>query len=358
MRRGFTAPWSQIGTADVDWDSLKFAYVPAKFHFEATWRDGKWSEGRLVDSPYVNLHIASTCLHYGQACFEGLKAFSDATGGVSLFRPDQNGLRMNRSAERLCMQPPPPDLFLKGCEEVVRANAAFVPPFETQGALYIRPLLVGSGPRIGVEPSDEYTFIVLAMPCGDYYKGGVSKPVSAWVVDGYDRAAPQGVGAFKVGGNYAADLQANGLGKKKGHPVALYLDAKEQKFIDEFSTSNFIAFEKGKDRYVTPQSPSILPSITNLSLMDLARDQGWEVVQRPVEIAEVLGGRFSEVAACGTAVVITPLSEVEYRDSMYRVSESTDEKPMGPAFSTLYRRLRAVQRREDVDTHGWLHRVL
>ena len=226
-------------------------------------------------------------------------------------------------------------------------------PYGTGGALYIRPLLYGSGPRIGLQPSDEYTFVAMVLPVADYYKGGL-KPVPAIVVDGYDRAAPQGVGAAKVAGNYAADLLPNMAAKKAGFPIALYLDAKTNSLVEEFSTSNFLAIDKASGAYVTPKSEAILASITNKSLMEIAHDEGIEVQQRQVTIEEVMNGQFSEIAACGTAVVVTPVNKIVYMDKVATISEGSE---VGPVTRKLYSRVRSIQNGESEDKFGWMVEV-
>ncbi|CEM06352.1 unnamed protein product [Vitrella brassicaformis CCMP3155] len=342
---------SLVGTANLDWEALRFEYLPTDGYcvYRYTAEKG-WDDGRMEQEPYISLHVGATALHYGQAAFEGLKAFHCKDGKVRMFRPLDNARRLQRSAERLMMPPVPENIFIYACRQAVLANLAYVPPYGTGGSLYLRPVLIGSSPRIGVQPAEEYTFFVMVIPVGDYYKGGL-QPVSAWVVEGYDRAAPQGVGAYKVAGNYAADLLPNSIGKSKGFPIALYLDAKENRYIDEFSTSNFIAVTQDGNTYVTPESPSILPSITNLSLMELAKDEGLDTQRRPVPIEEV--GSFSEVAACGTAVIITPIDRIVHKDKTY-VVRGPDGRPVGPVFERLYRRVRGIQYGEEADKFGWM----
>ncbi|NLB66448.1 MAG: branched-chain amino acid aminotransferase [Lentisphaerae bacterium] len=330
----------------IDWNSLGFAYMDTNCHIRYVWRDGAWDEGELVVSPYINLHIAATALHYGQAAFEGLKAFRRKDGKVSLFRPEENAKRMLVTAERTCMAPVPVDMFVDACRRVVKANLDYVPPYGTGGSLYVRPLLIGSGEQIGVAPAEEYTFIVLVTPVGPYYKGGL-QAVKAIVLDGYDRAAPQGTGHIKIGGNYAAALYPHLLAKEKGYPVELYLDAKEHKWIDEFATSNFLAITKD-GKYVTTKSSSILPSITNLTLQQLAKDAGIPVEIRPVAFDEIED--FAEVAACGTAVVVTPVNEIERGGKMYRTGP---EIGCGPVLEQLYNSVQGIQYGELPDVHGW-----
>lgn len=331
---------------DLDWQSLGFSYMNTRCHLRYTWRDGSWDEGVVETEPYFKIHIAATALHYGQSAFEGLKAFSCRDGGIRVFRAEENARRLAATAERIMMQPVPESLFMEAIKRVVRENRDYVPPYGTGGALYVRPLLFGSGPRIGVQPADEYTFIVLALPVGDYYKGGLS-PVSALVVDGYDRAAPRGVGNVKVAGNYAADLVPNHIAKDQGYPINLYLDAKTNQFVEEFGTSNFLAITRDK-KYVTPNSNSVLPSITNKTLMTLARESGMDVERRPIAFDEI--ETFAEIAACGTAVVITPVNRIVYGKQVVEIGAG---EHCGPVFSELYRQVRGIQVGDLPDPHNW-----
>ncbi|MDR1661457.1 MAG: branched-chain-amino-acid transaminase, partial [Azoarcus sp.] len=228
---------------NIDWSSLTFKYMDTRCHLRSVWRNGTWSAFEFVEEPYLKMHIAATCLHYGQEAFEGLKAFRCQDGKVRIFRPQANGQRMFNTARRACMAPVPVDLFVEAVRRAVKANEDFVPPYGTGGSMYIRPLLIGTGAQIGVAPADEYTFLVMVMPVGAYYKGGL-KPVRALIVDDWDRAAPQGMGDVKVGGNYAASLYAHESAKHAGYPVELYLDAKTHSFVEEFATSNFIGITK------------------------------------------------------------------------------------------------------------------
>lgn len=307
--------------------------------------------------PYINLHIGATSLHYGQACFEGLKAFAHSDDSVYIFRPDENAKRMKSSCDRIMMEALPMERFLEAVNEAVRENIAYVPPYGSGGALYVRPLLFGSGPRIGLQPSDEYTFICLVTPVGDYYKGGLAAPVDALIIEDFDRAAPQGVGSVKVAGNYAADLLPNMLSKKKGFPIGLYLDAKTQTTVEEFSTSNFVGIDNDKKKFVTPKSGSVLPSITNKSLMTLAADEGLTVEARDVPVEELES--FDEVLAVGTAVVVTPVGsitrfDVDGNEMKYQFGES---KEIGETTRRLYDMVRAIQNGEAEDKYGWNFKV-
>lgn len=344
-------PYRMGNDMKLDWQSLGFQYRETHCHIRHTWKNGEWDAGELCTEPYLRLHIGATALHYGQAAFEGLKAFTCRDGQVRVFRVDENAKRMASSARRVLMAEPPQALFEAAVERVVRANLDFVPPYGTGGSLYVRPLLFGSGPRIGVQPADEYTFLVLVTPVGSYYKGGLT-PVTALVNDDFDRAAPKGVGNVKVAGNYAADLLPSSLAKKQGFAVTLCLDAKEHRYVDEFSTSNFAAISADGKQYLTPDSNSALPSITNKSLMTLAADEGLEVVRRPIPFDEIPS--FSEVAACGTAVVITPVNRIVRGD---RVVEVGPREGAGPVFQRLYNRMRGIQVGDLPDVHGWMRLV-
>ncbi|CAM9692312.1 unnamed protein product [Phaeothamnion confervicola] len=344
---------SRVGSAALDWTQLGFEWRDTNAHLTYTCKDGVWGDGEVVRDPYIKVHIANTAMHYGQAAFEGLKAFHMKDGNVRIFRPTENAARIAASARRILMEPPPRELFLEACRRAVRENMEFVPPYGTNGALYIRPLLFGSGPRIGLQPSGEYTLLVMVIPVGEYYKGGM-RPTTAVVIDGYDRAAPRGVGGVKVAGNYAADMLPNVEAKRAGYPIGLYLDAKTNSLVEEFSTSNFLGVTRD-GRYVTPDSPAILPSITNKasrsrSLMELAMSLGMPVERRAIPMAEV--GELAEVAACGTAVVMTAIKQVVWGDSIVPIAGGSDE--VGPVCRRLYGMVRAIQTGDAEDALGWM----
>lgn len=351
-----TKPLGIPGTAqlDEDWKDLGFEFRPTKSNLRITYKNGEWGEFELCEDPYVKIHMGATALHYGQACFEGLKAFTHEDGTVHVFRPQENAKRLQSSCERTLMPVIPHDMFLNAINEVVRDNIEYVPPYGSGGSLYLRPLLFGSGARIGLQPADEYTFIIMVMPVADYYKGGLSQPVNGVIITDFDRAAPRGVGNVKVAGNYAADLLPNMMSKQKGFPIGLYLDAATQLTIEEFSTSNFVGIDSKNNKYITPKSPSVLPSITNKSLMTIAAEEGMTVEAREVLIEEL--ETFDEVLACGTAVVLTPVGSItmigdEEKDTKkYEFGSSED---IGPMTKRLYDRVRAIQFGEEEDTNGW-----
>ncbi|GKY93925.1 hypothetical protein MPSEU_000359400 [Mayamaea pseudoterrestris] len=338
------------GTAhlDVAWEDLGFEFRPTRSHVKLVYQTGSgWSEPELVNDPYVKTHIAATALHYGQACFEGLKAFTHKDGSVHLFRPTENAHRMQSSCQRLLMAELPDDLFVNAIKAAVLDNIDYVPPHESNGALYIRPLLFGSGPRVGLSPADEYTFLCMVLPVGDYYKGGLSSPVNGILMEQYDRAAPRGVGHVKVAGNYAADLLPNQLSKKQGYPIALYMDAKTNSLVEEFSTSNFAGIRGNS--FITPKSGSVLPSITNKSLMQIARDLGMDVEEREVSVDELES--MDEVLAVGTAVVVTPVGSITRLSDGKRFEFGNGE--IGPVTRKLYDHVRSIQNGEAPDEHGW-----
>ena len=335
---------------DIDWAKLGFGFSDVNCHIRCVWKDGKWGDFEFVKEPTITMHIGASCLHYGQECFEGIKAFRQKNGKIVIFRPEENGKRMEKTAIRTVMPPMPVERFVEACEKVVAANEEFVPPYGTGGSMYLRPLLIGTGPQIGVAPAKEYTFLVMVMPVGAYYKGGL-KPVRACILDDWDRAAPHGMGDVKVGGNYAASLFAHEKAKHDGWPVELYLDAKEHKYVEEFSTSNFLGITKD-GKYVTPDSCSVLPSVTNLSLREVAADLGMTVERRQIPYEEIKD--MAAVAALGTAVVITPVWEITRGAEVIKISDETE---VHPTLLKLYQTVQGIQYGELEDTHGWCHEV-
>jgi branched-chain amino acid aminotransferase len=339
---------------ELDWKNLGFQYLPTHGHIQCDFADGKWGEPEFKTDPYLSLHVAANALHYGQAIFEGLKAFRTVGDRIALFRPDRNAARMGLSAERLVMEAPSEELFVEMCKLAVRKNLEFVPPHGTGASLYLRPLLIGTEATVGIKPSDTYSFIVLVTPVGPYYKSGFN-PVEALVMREYDRAAPRGTGRAKTAGNYAASLLPGLLGKKKGFPIILFADPKEGKYVDEFGTSNFIGITPGGE-FKTPVSESILQSITNESLQTLATDMGLQVVCGPIALDAL--DQFSEVGACGTAAVITPIHAVhDVENGVDRVTRFGAKDKAGETLTKLYKELQGIQYGEAPDRHGWLVQV-
>lgn len=333
---------------NIDWGNLPFAYMQTNCNVRCYYKDGKWGEVSISEDDHINMHMAATCLHYGQECFEGLKAYRGRDGKVRIFRWDENVKRMKRSAEHILMPEVPVEIFKEALFTLVEKNSEFVPPFETGATLYIRPLLIGTGAQVGLNPAQEYLFIIFATPVGPYFKGGFSG-VDLLIDRKHDRAAPHGTGSIKVGGNYAASLKISKAAKDIGYNAVLYLDPKEKEYIDECGPANFFAI-KGK-RYITPKSESILPSITNMSLQVLAEDMGYTVEKRPVHIGEL--SEFDEVGACGTAAVVSPVAKIDdpEKDTVYTYCEG--RKP-GPVCTELYKRLTGIQHGEIEDKFGWV----
>ncbi len=332
---------------NIDWKNLTFGYVKTDYNVRCYYRNGKWGELEVSSSEFVNMHMAATCLHYGQDAFEGLKAYRGKDGKVRLFRWEENCKRLQRSAEAIMMQQVPEDIFREACMKAIQLNAEYIPPYGTGGSLYIRPMLVGSGAKVGVSPADEYLFLIFVTPVGPYFKEGF-KPVKMQLARDYDRAAPLGTGHVKVGGNYAASLRAGERAHKEGYAATIFADAKTKQFIDEAGPANFFGIRDGK--YITPDSGSILPSITNMSLREIAKDMGLIIEQRHVEISEL--GTFEEAGACGTAAVISPISLIHDRETEIVYQISKDGEP-GKWSKKLYEFLTGVQFGEIEDKFNW-----
>lgn len=332
---------------ELDWGNLSFGYIPTDYNVRCYYRDGKWGEIEVSSSETINLHIAATALHYGQEIFEGLKAFRGKDGKIRIFRLEENAKRIIESAKGIMMQPIPVELFTEMVKKVVKLNERFIPPYGSGASLYIRPLEIGTSAQVGVKPSKEYAFIILVTPVGPYFKEGF-KPTNICIMRQFDRVAPKGTGRWKVGGNYAASLEAGEKAHSLGYSAVLYLDPKEKKYLDECGPANFFAIKDGK--YITPESESILPSITNMSLMQLARDLGVEVERRQIPLEEL--ETIQEAAACGTAAVASPIAEIDDLDTGKKYIISKDGNP-GPITTALYNKLRGIQLGEEEDIHGW-----
>lgn len=333
---------------DIDWGSLSFSYMPTDYNVRCTYKDGKWGEIMVSDSEYVPMHIAASCLHYGQESFEGLKAYRGKDGKIRIFRMEENAKRFIRSAEGIKMQPMPVELFCEMVRKVVKLNERFIPPYGTGASLYIRPLEIGISAQVGVKPATEYMVIMLVTPVGPYFKNGF-KPSKICMSREYDRVAPKGTGSIKIGGNYAASLVAGEKAHELGYAVMLYIDPKEKKYLDECGAANFFAIKDGK--YITPHSDSILPSITNKSLTQLAEDLGLKVERRMIPVEEL--ETFEEASACGTAAVCSPIGEIDDLDTGKKYIFSKDGQP-GPWTTKLYNKLIGIQYGDEPDTHGWV----
>ena len=333
---------------EIDWSNLSFGYMKTDYNVRINFREGAWGELEVSSSEYINMHMAATCLHYGQEAFEGLKAFRGKDGKIRVFRLEDNAARMQDTCRGILMAELPTERFREAVLKVIKLNERFVPPYESGASLYIRPLLIGTGAQVGVHPADEYLFLVLVTPVGPYFKGGFS--TNPYVIfRQFDRSAPLGTGIYKVGGNYAASLRANKMAHDLGYTSEFYLDAKEKKYIDECGAANFFGIKD--NTYITPLSTSILPSITNKSLMQLAEDMGMKVERRPVPEEEL--STFEEAGACGTAAVISPIQRIDDVENNKSYVFSKDGKP-GPVCTKLYNKLRAIQYGDEPDAQGWV----
>ena len=336
---------------DIDWGALGFAYQPTDYSYVSNYKDGKWDEGALTTDHSITLSECAGIFHYCQEVFEGLKAYTTEKGDIVCFRPDQNAKRMANSARRIVMPPFPEDRFVDAVEKVVRANAAWVPPFGSGATLYIRPLMIATGNVIGVKPADEYQFRILVTPVGAYYKGGV-KPVKVQVSK-YDRAAPHGTGNIKAGLNYAMSLLPSVEAHAAGYADNMFLDPETRTYVEESGGANFLFVDKDGN-LVVPQShtDSILPSITRRSLVDVAENYlGIKVTQRPVRFDEI--DQFVECGMCGTAAVISPVGEVDSDDK--KVVYGMEH--VGPVMKKLRETLTGIQSVEIEDKFGWVHKI-
>ncbi len=333
---------------NIDWKSLPFGYMKTDYNVRCYYRNGEWGEIEVSSSEHIQLHIAATAIHYGQEAFEGLKAFAGKDKKIRVFRWRENAARMKRSADGILMAEVSEDLFGRMMSKVILLNKKYVPPYGTGASLYIRPLLIGSGAEVGVKPSKEYLFMIFVSPVGPYFKEGFT-PVDLLITPGIDRAAPLGTGHIKVGGNYAGSLVALKMAHDKGYASALFLDAKEKKYLDEAGPANFFGIRN--NTYITPFSHSILPSITNKSLQEIARSLGMKVEVRPVPLEEL--STFEEAGACGTAAVISPIKRIVNDDTGEVVEISPDGKP-GPLSIKLYEKLVAIQSGDEPDDFGWV----
>ncbi|EFL22984.1 branched-chain-amino-acid transaminase [Streptomyces himastatinicus ATCC 53653] len=319
------------------------------------WTEGRgWHEAQLVPYAPLSLDPANMTLHYAQTIFEGLKAYRQPDGTVATFRPEQNAERFQASARRMAMPELPVDLFLAACDALVTQDRAWVPG-SGEESLYLRPFMIASEVGLGVRPANEYLFVVIASPAGAYFPRGVH-PVSVWLSEEYVRAAPGGTGTAKAGGNYAASLVAQAQAAEQGCDQVVWLDAIERRWIEEMGGMN-LYFVYG-NRIVTPElSGSLLPGITRASLLRIAEDLGYEVAEGRISVDDWRAGNedgsLTEVFACGTAAVITPVGSVKSARASWTVG---DGQP-GEVTTKLRKALLDIQTGAAPDPHGWLHRV-
>ena len=343
--------------ANINWDTLGFDAYRTKTVIEAHYKDGKWSPVKKSDSFSFTFDPFAAVFHYATSCFEGMKAFRQKDGRIAIFRPEENARRMQRTADYLGLPAPSEEMFISMCEECIKENLEFLPPYGHQASLYIRPLLIGMRPQMQLIPPTECVFAVMCAPAGSYYGEHLSS-FSAVIARDYDRAAPQGSGSYKIGANYACSFKPYKMAHDQGYTEILYLNSKTKEYIDEYGSSNFFAI-KGNS-YVTPLSDSVLPSITNKSLQQVAVDFGMKVEKRPIRVEELYD--FDEAAACGTAVVITPMAHIDDKPAIAgkeisRVYRFFPDGVVGPVCQKLYKRLTGIQFGELPDPHGWCHIV-
>lgn len=333
----------------MDWDKLTFSFTPTDFMYMNTCEaEGVWGEGEILPFGNVSMSPAAGVLNYGQGLFEGLKAQRTIENEIVLFRPEANGKRLAEGAARLLMPPFPLEKFLKAIKEVVKKNEHFVPPYG-KGSLYLRPCLWGTGPVLGVAPSSAYTLVIFACPVGPYYKGGL-EPVKFKITTEFHRAATHGLGHVKFIGNYSGGLAVSRAAKKEGFSGCIFLDAREDKYIEEVETSNFFCLVDGK--LLTPKLGSILPGVTRDCVIRLGREiLGLEVIEKNISVTEAQ--KASECFCSGTAAVITPIGAIHYQGQ-----ETTfNDFKVGPFTQKIYDLLTKIQRREVEDPYGWVHTV-
>lgn len=337
----------------MDWSKLTFSYTKTNTILCRYFRDGGWTPVESHTDDNIKMSAFAGALHYAIECFEGLKAFRGKDGSIRLFRPEENAKRMQRSAHYLGIEAPSTEMFIDMCIQSVMENIEFLPPFEATGAsLYLRPTLIGYNPQLGVQSSKEVLFMVLCSPVGAYV-GGALDAIDVVIARNYDRAAPNGSGSYKVGGNYACSLRSLNIAHEQGYKAVLYLDPATKTHIDEFNSSNFFAIKDNK--YITPKSDSILPSITNMSLETVAAHLGMEVERRPVPVEEL--STFDEVGECGTAVVITPVHKLVDKPFLESEEETVytyGDGQCGPKSLELYNFITGLQKGEIDDPFGWV----
>ena len=334
---------------DIDWDKLTFSLTPTDTMYVATTTaEDPWMPGDL--RPYGNISIspAAGVLNYGQGLFEGMKAYRTAKDRVVFFRPDENARRMQRGADRLKMPPVPESIFIDAVEQVVQANIDYLPPMG-RGAMYVRPLLMGSGPVLGVAPAPSYSFMIYVTPVGPYFKGGM-KAIDLLISNEFHRAAPGGSGGVKAIGNYAPGMMPSRIAKSKGYAEVIYLDARTSTYIEEVGAANFFCV-KDNVLYTPELTGTILPGITRASIIALARHLGYDVHEEKVSAEFAMSA--DEAFCCGTAAVISPIGSITHDDKKVTYGDGSP----GIMTTTLYDMLTGIQNEKEEDIFGWLHEV-
>ncbi len=340
---------------DLDWGNLSFDYMPTDYSYVCNFKNGEWEEGGLTTDHSIQLSECAGIFHYCQEVFEGLKAYTTEDGDIVCFRPDLNAKRMSDSAERLCMPSFPEGKFIEAVKEVVKANAAWVPPYGSGATLYVRPFMIATGIVIGVSPATEYQFRILVTPVGPYFKGGDTAVTLG--ISKYDRAAPHGTGNIKAGLNYAMSIKAGVEAHAAGYAENLYLDSESRTYVEETGGANILFVDKAGN-LVVPQShtDSILPSVTRRSLVTVAKDMlGMNVIERPVKFDEVLAGDFVECGLCGTAAVISPVGHIEGEGVDVEFPDGAVTS--GPVMKKLRETLTAIQSGKIEGPAGWVVKI-
>ncbi len=336
---------------NIDWGSLGFDYLPTDKRYVSNFKDGAWDDGALIDDANVVISECAGVIQYAQTVFEGLKAYTTEDGRIVTFRPDLNAERLAQSAARLEIPVIPKEKFLDAVDQVVAANAAWVPPYGTGASLYLRPVLFGSNAVIGVKPADEYQFRLFATPVGPYFKSGF-KPLTLKISD-FDRAAPNGTGHIKAGLNYAMSLHAIVTAHNEGYDENIYLDSATRTKLEETGGANILLVTKDK-KIVTPKSSTILPSITRRSLLIVAKDYlGLEVEERDVYLEEL--DDMAECGLCGTAAVISPVGKII--DHGREIAFPTGMSDAGPVVKELYDTLTGIQMGRVDPPAGWIREI-
>jgi branched-chain amino acid aminotransferase len=332
----------------IDFSALTYQYVRTNVNFVAYYKDGRWDEGRFQAEDTVDISVLSTGIHYGQQAFEGMKAYRTKSGKVQLFRPQENAKRFQHSCERVMMPQVPIDMFLNAITKCVELNSEFVPPYASKATLYVRPYMIGIGPNLVLAPAKEFLFGVITMPVGLFFKSGLT-PANFTIAD-YDRAAPKGTGDVKVGGNYAASMYPNYLAKSRGFTDCIYLDPITHTKIDEGGAANFFGITK-TGVFVTPKSASILPSITKLSLLTIAKDYlHLPVLETDIYVSKL--DELAEAATCGTAAIITPIGTLEDHGKTILFGV---QGQVGPITKQIYDVLTGIQFGDIPPPEGWIH---
>ncbi|KAF6789720.1 branched-chain amino acid aminotransferase [Colletotrichum sojae] len=361
----------------IDWSNVGFKVREVNGHIESTYSvsTGEWSPLKFVADPFMRIHGMAPALNYGQQAYEGLKAFrAPGDNTINIFRPDKNAVRLQHSADVVSMPRVPEALFLQAVKAAVSLNAGYVPPHETGAAMYIRPQLYGSSAQLGLNPPEEYIFAVFVIPTGVYHG---THPVKALILDDFDRAAPNGTGHAKVGGNYAPVLRFSDRARNEGYGITLHLDSVKHEEIDEFSTSGFIGakVEGESVTLVVPDSKCVIDSVTSDSIQHIARSFGWKVEKRPVrqrihsDATRIIKygelPTFSEVMAAGTAAALVPIRSITRRvdasspQSLAAAGEETvtyipeSQEDAGSICLKLLSTLKGIQLGKLEDQFGW-----